>query len=196
MQALRRSHTTVVRRGVTLIEMVLVFVLVGIMTALAIPIVNAPGFLADADARDTRTILQMAQRLAITHQYDVVVGFDTINMQIRVLEDTNNNNVIDAGERVIYHPLENGMKFATPPSNIGLNGTVATHSITGANIQTFNGLPCIVFLRSGSASSDAEIYITSPRPYTADFRAISVTQATGRTTYSRLLNLVWTLANI
>lgn len=196
MQALQRSHTTVVRRGVTLIEMVLVFVLVGIMTALAIPIVNTPGFAADSDARDTRTILQMAQRLAITHQYDVVVGFDTINMQIRVLEDTNNNNVIDAGERVIYHGLENGMKFATPPSNVGLNGTVASHSITGANIQTYNGLPSIVFLRSGSASSDAEIYITSKRPYTADFRAISVTQATGRTTYSRFLNLVWTLANI
>ena len=94
MQALRRLHTTAARRGVTLIEMVLVFVLVGIMCSLAVPFVNAPGFRADAEARDTRTILQMAQRLAITHQYDVVVGFDTINMQIRVLEDTNNNNVM------------------------------------------------------------------------------------------------------
>ncbi len=196
MQALRRLHTTAARRGVTLIEMVLVFVLVGIMASLAIPVINTPGFRADADARDTRTILQMAQRLAITHQYDVVVGFDTINMQIRVLEDTNNNNHADAGERVIYHGLENGMHFATPPSNIGLNGSVASHSITGANIQTFDGLPSIVFLRSGSASSDAEIYITSPRPYTSDFRGIAVTQSTGRTTYSRFLNLVWTLANI
>ncbi len=196
MQALRRLHTTAARRGVTLIEMVLVFVLVGIMCSLAVPFVNAPGFRADAEARDTRTILQMAQRLAITHQYDVVVGFDTINMQIRVLEDTNNNNHADAGERVIYHGFEYGMHFATPPSHGGLNGTVASHAITGSNIQTFDGLPSIVFLRSGSASSDAQIYLTSPRPYTNDFRAISVTQSTGRTTYSRLLNLVWTLANI
>jgi type II secretory pathway pseudopilin PulG len=189
-------HTTAGRRGVTLIEMVLVFVLVGIVTALAIPIVNAPGFRADSEARNTRTVLQMAQRLAITHQYDVVVGFDTINNRIRILEDTNNNNLIDAGERVTYHGLENGIHFATPTSNLGLNGTVAAHSITGTNIQTFNGLPSIVFLRSGSASSDVQIYLTSPRTYSADFRGIAVTQSTGRTTYSRLLNLVWTLANI
>jgi type II secretory pathway pseudopilin PulG len=196
MQALRPLHQTVARRGVTLIELVLVFVLVGILTALAIPIVNTPGFRADSEARNARTVLQMAQRLAITHQYDVVVGFDTINMRIRVLEDTNNNNIIDAGERVTYHGFENGIKFATPPSNIGLNGTVAGHAITGTHIQTLNGLPSIVFLRSGSASSDVQIYLTSPRSVTADYRGIAVTQSTGRTTYSRLLNLVWTLANI
>jgi prepilin-type N-terminal cleavage/methylation domain-containing protein len=196
MQALRRSHTTAARRGVTLIEMVLVFVLVGILAGLAIPIVNAPGFRADAEARNTRTVLEMAQRLAITHQYDVVVSFDTINMKIRILEDTNNNNIADAGERVTYHAFEYGMKFATPPSSVGLNGTIATHSITGTNLLSLSGMPSVVFLRSGSASTDVQIYLTSPRPYTDDYRGISVTQSTGRTTYSRYLHSIWTLANI
>jgi prepilin-type N-terminal cleavage/methylation domain-containing protein len=194
MQALRRLHTTAARRGVTLIEMVLVFVLVGILAGLAIPIVNAPGFRADAEARNTRTVLEMAQRLAITHQYDVVVSFDTIHMQIRVLEDTNNNNVADAGERVTWHAFEYGMKFATPPA--GLNGTTATSSITGRNLISLSGMPSIVFLRSGSASTDAQIYLTSPRSYTNDYRGITVTQSTGRTTYSRYLHSIWTLANI
>lgn len=196
MRAFRRSAKTVVPRGVTLIEMVLVFVLVGILAGLAIPIVNAPGFRADAEARNTRTVLEMAQRLAITHQYDVVVSFDTVNMRIRILEDTNNNNVADAGERVTWHAFEYGMKFATPPGGAGLNGATAATSITGTNLITLSGMPSIVFLRSGSASTDAQIYLTSPRPYTDDYRGISVTQSTGRTTYSRYLHSVWRLANI
>jgi len=197
MQAFRRSHRTGTPHGVTLIEMILVFVLVGIMCSLAVPYINAPGFRADAEARNTRTILEMAQRLAITHQYDVVVSFDTIKMQIRVLEDTNNNNIADAGERVHYHGFEYGMKFAVPPANSGLNGTVATSSVTGTNIISLSGMPSIVFLRSGSASTDAQIYLTSPRStYISDYRGITVTQSTGRTTYSRFLNKVWTLANI
>jgi prepilin-type N-terminal cleavage/methylation domain-containing protein len=196
MQALRRLHTNAPRRGVTLIEMVLVFVLVGILAGLAIPIVNAPGFRADSEARNTRTVLEMAQRLAITHQYDVVVSFDTVAMRIRVLEDTNNNNVADAGERVTWHAFEYGMKFATPPANAGLNGTTATSSITGTGLISLSGMPSIVFLRSGSASTDAQIYLTSPRPYTDDYRGISVTQSTGRTTYSRYLHSLWRLSSI
>jgi prepilin-type N-terminal cleavage/methylation domain-containing protein len=196
MQALQRFHTTAARRGVTLIEMVLVFVLVGILAGLAIPIVNAPGFRADAEARNTRTVLEMAQRLAITHQYNVVVSFDTVKMRIRVLEDTNNNSVADAGERVTWHGFEYGMKFATPPSNTGLNGTTAATSITGTGLISLSGMPSIVFLRSGSASTDAQIYLTSPRPYTDDYRGISVTQSTGRTTYSRYLHSLWRLASI
>lgn len=196
MQALRRLHTTAARRGVTLIEMVLVFVLVGILAGLAIPIVNAPGFRADAEARNTRTVLEMAQRLAITHQYNVVVSFDTVKMRIRVLEDTNNNSVADAGERVTWHGFEYGMKFATPPGNAGLNGTTAATSITGTSLISLSGMPSIVFLRSGSASTDAQIYLTSPRPYTDDYRGISVTQSTGRTTYSRYLHSLWRLASI
>ena len=179
-----------------MIELVLVFVLVGILSALAIPIVNAPGFRADAEARNTRTVLEMAQRLAITHQYDVVVSFDTVRMRIRVLEDTNNNSVADAGERVTWHGFEYGMKFAKPPSSTGLNGTTAATSITGTNLISLSGMPSIVFLRSGSASTDAQIYLTSPRPYTDDYRGISVTQSTGRTTYSRYLHSLWRLASI
>ncbi len=196
MQAFRRLHTTAARRGVTLIEMILVFVLVGILAGLAIPIVNAPGFRADAEARNTRTVLEMAQRLAITHQYNVVVSFDTVKMRIRVLEDTNNNSTADAGERVTWHGFEYGMKFATPPSSVGLNGTIAASSIAGTNLISLGGMPSIVFLRSGSASTNAQIYLTSPRPYTDDYRGISVTQSTGRTTYSRYLHSLWRLASI
>jgi prepilin-type N-terminal cleavage/methylation domain-containing protein len=197
MPAPQPSRRTRAPHGVTLIEMILVFVLVGIMASIAVPYVNAPGFRADAEARNTRTILEMAQRLAITHQYNVVVSFDTIKMQIRVLEDTNNNNVADAGERIRYHGFEYGMKFAAPPLHVGLNGTTATTSITGTNILSINGMPSVVFLRSGSASSDVQIYLTSPRStYQDDYRGVTVTQSTGRTTYSRFLKSVWTTANI
>lgn len=195
MQGHQATGNGAIRRGVTLIELMLVFVLVGIVASLAVPKINAPGFRADAEVRNTRTVLQMAQRLAVTRQYDVIVSFDTARQRIRIVEDMNNNGALDAGERVTWHSFEYGVHFATPPAFTGINGSAAS-AVTGTNVQTINGMPSIIFLRSGSASTDLQIYLTTPRSYTDDFRGITVTQSTGRTMFARFINSTWHTASI
>jgi Tfp pilus assembly protein FimT len=181
------------RPGSTLTETILVMVLIGIFTALAVPKINLPGFRADASARQVRMTLQVAQRLAVTRQYNVIISFDTANQTMRMVEDLNNNGVPDAGERVTWHPLPEGTHFATPPA--GVFGPVS-QSVSGASIQTIDGMPSIIFLRSGASSTDLEVYLTSLAGAPDYFRGVTVTQSTSRTVYEKYLNAVWTVASI
>ena len=176
-----------VRRGFTVLELMIVIALISIVAAFAYPKVNFQQFQVDAGARLMRLTLQNAQRLAVTRQYDVVVSFDLANRRMRVLEDGNNNDVVDAGERVTWHNLEDSVHFAVPPA--GVNGNVAT-SIVGS-AKTIDGMPSIVFHRDGAASSDMEIYLTSKRAKSNDFRGVLVTQSTGHTDWYRYINSRW-----
>ena len=106
--------------------------IVGIFATLAYPRVNFTQFQVDSGARTVRVALQNAERLAVTRQYDVVVSFDANNKRVRILEDGNNNNAVDAGERVTYAPLEDGVHFKKPPA--GLSGPVSG-AIVGSESQ-------------------------------------------------------------
>ena len=188
----RRTPMTA-RRGVTLIEMMIVVVLLDLVSALALPKLNLAQFRTDNSVRAVRTTLQTAQRLAITRQYDVIVSFDTVNQRIRVVEDLNNNYTADAGERVSWTPLDQGVRFATPAT--GLNGAVAT-SVVGTNVLSVNSMPRVVFLRSGSASSYIEVYLTAAGNEGAEWRGVQVTQSTGRTVWYRWLLTAWDKASV
>jgi hypothetical protein len=137
--------------------------------------------------------LQVAQRLAVTRQYDVIVSFDTVAQTIRVVEDLNNNGVADSGERVTWHPLHEGTRFATPPA--GVYGPV-TQSISGPGLQTIDGMPSVIFMRSGAATSDVEVYLTAQSAAPDYFRGITVAQPTGRTAFDKYINGVWLEASI
>lgn len=187
------AGTPVRRAGSTVTETIFVIVLIGILAALAVPKINLPGFRSDASARQVRMTLQVAQRLAVTRQYNVIVSFDTVNQTIRMVEDLNNNGIADSGERVTWHPLHEGTHFTTPPA--GINGPVA-QSVSGPDVQTIDGMPSIIFMRSGASSSDLEVYVTSLDAATDYFRGVTVTQSTGRTVYEKYLNSVWTAASI
>jgi Tfp pilus assembly protein FimT len=181
------------RTGTTLVETIFVIILIAILAALAIPKINLPGFRADASARQTRMALQVAQRLAVTRQYNVIVSFDTVKQTIRIVEDLNNNGVADSGERVTWHPLTDGTRFAAPP--VGIYGPVA-QSVSGNSIQMIDGMPSVIFMRSGAATSDVEVYLTSLSPALDYFRGIAVTQPTGRTIYEKYVNGTWTAASL
>jgi prepilin-type N-terminal cleavage/methylation domain-containing protein len=191
------SHVTaprpVRRRGFSAVELLIVCAIVGIFATLAYPRVNFTQFQVDSGARTVRVALQNAERLAVTRQYDVVVSFDVTNKRLRILEDGNNNDAVDNGERVTYAALEDGVHFKTPPA--GLSGPV-TSAVIGSNIKTVNGMPTIVFRRDGAASTDLEVYLVSSKELANDWRAIQVVQSTGRTDWYRYLNNLWKAGSI
>lgn len=181
------------RRGFSAVELLIVCAIVGIFATLAYPRVNFTQFQVDSGARTIRVALQNAERLAVTRQYDVVVSFDTSSKRMRILEDGNNNDVVDAGERVTYAGLEDGVHFAIPPA--GLSGPVSS-AVSGSNLKLIDGMPSVVFRRDGAASSDLEVYVVSSKSLANDFRAIQVVQSTGRTDWYRYLSSLWKAGSI
>lgn len=174
-----------VRRGFTLAEMMVVVVIAGMMVALAIPRVDTTKWRADAIATIVRTTLQYAQRQAITRQHDMVVSFDTTGERIRTFWDQNNSGTINTTERVTWRGLDVGVLF-TDPSVQGVSGGTITKPVNGAAIATLTGYPTVTFHRDGSVSTDAEIYIKVAAHGPPWYRAIRLTQATGRVDWFRL----------
>lgn len=180
------------RRGMTLLELVVVLIMVSIIAGMAIPKLNYERYRADAALRTVRSILQGAQRNAIMRQTDVVVAFDQPNKKMLIIEDTNNNCVYDTGERLTARPLEEGAKFAVPTAGYGSTPSTA---VSGTNMCTIRGLPAIQFLRDGAASTDLDVYLTSSRGVKVDFRLVRVTMATGRTDAYRFSGSTWARMN-
>jgi len=180
----RLIHKTL-RAGFTLAETIVVVVIAGMMIALAIPRVDTSRYKADAVAQIVRTTLQMAARSAVTRQHDMIVSFDTTGERIRLIWDANNNGVADPSERVTYYGLDTGILFADPSVN-GVSGAAITSAISGPALVQMGGLPTVTFHRDGSVSSDAEIYVSIAARGPALYRALVLTQATGRVDWYRL----------
>ncbi|HTR78377.1 MAG TPA: GspH/FimT family pseudopilin [Gemmatimonadaceae bacterium] len=171
------------RRAFSLMEVLLVLVITGIAAAMAVSRIDFSRYQADAVVQTIRATLEKAQRDAITRGHNVIVSFDTASGRIEVVWDANNNGAVDAGERVVWVPLERGNSFSVPSA--GVNGAV-TASIVGATLHTFNSMPSVTYRRDGSVSTDLEIYTaTNGRRAAKIYRAITVFQATGRTAWYR-----------
>lgn len=166
-------------------ELMVVVVIAGMMIALAIPRIDTAKFRADAIATIVRTTLQYAQRQAITRQHDMVVSFDTTGERIRTFWDINNSGAIDSPERVTWRGLDVGVLFTDPSVN-GVSGTSVSKPVNGAQIATLNGYPTVTFHRDGSVSTDAEVYIKVAGRGPPWYRAVTLTQSTGRVDWFRL----------
>jgi prepilin-type N-terminal cleavage/methylation domain-containing protein len=185
MPAIQNRLHNRLRHGFTLAEIMVVVVITGMMVALAIPRVDTTKWRADAIATIVRTTLQYAQRQAITRQHDMVVSFDTTGERIRTFWDGNNSGVPNTTERVTWRGLDVGVLF-TDPTVKGISGATITKPVNGAAIATLNGYPTVTFHRDGSVSTDAEIYIKVAAHGPPWYRAIRLTQATGRVDWFRL----------
>lgn len=178
------------RAGVTLVELLVALVLLGILAGAALPRLDPAAHRADAGMRQVRGALQQAQRIAVQHQYDVVVSFDVRAGSIRVAEDSTNDRVI-AGERVRWLPLDPGVRFVRPASPVP--GGVGGAEVAGPGVRSVDGLPSVVFRRSGAASGDLEVYLAAARRGAGDdVRAVTVVHGTGRTAWFRLTDRGWT----
>ncbi len=174
-----------IRRGFTIAELMVVVVVAGVTMAYALPRIDATKIKADAVAGIVRTTLQYAEREAITRQHDVIVSFDTTGERIRTLWDANNDGAVSDSEHVFWRGLDAGVLFTDVGTN-GVSGTAIHSPVSGVSIDTISGYPSITFHRDGSASSDAEIYIKVAAHGPPWYRAVTVTQATGRVSWYRL----------
>ncbi|MDB4900527.1 MAG: hypothetical protein JWN53_2335 [Gemmatimonadetes bacterium] len=169
------------RRGFSLIEMLVVMVIMGIVAGLLVPKLNLSGNRVDAIAQQVRSVFQTAQRTSLTRQFDVIIAFDTARSELRIGEDKDNSGTIDPGEIRIWRPTgqNEGNIFSLPPK--GLNGNPATAAVMGSGIKMINGYPGIIFHRDGSASSDAEIYMSNSSRGVTQYRLVTLERSTGHT---------------
>jgi Tfp pilus assembly protein FimT len=198
--ASRRTLKKSLRPAFTLAETMIVVVIAGLMISLAIPRIDTTRYKADAVAQIIRTTLQNASRTAVTRQHDMIVSFDTVGERIRLHWDANNDGLVTAGppaERVTYRGLDNGILFTDPTVN-GVSGAAIHSPITGSAVVMVSGMPTITFHRDGSVSSDAEIYVSIAARGPKMYRALVLTQATGRVDWYRLntSNNKWVIAGL
>ncbi len=171
------------RDGYTVVELVIVLVILGVITSMALPRFNLGRYRSDAAAAQVKSVLQTAQRTSLTRQYDVIVSMDTVKGGLRIAEDVNNNGTIEVSEWKFWRPLGEGNRFAVPPK--GISGTVTT-SVVGSGLKKVDNLPSIIFHRDGSAGTDAEIYVASSFRGRTDYRGVALTRSTARTELYRL----------
>lgn len=167
------------RRGFSLIELLIVVVLLSILSTMAIPRARTTSYRADAAALLARTLLQHAQRNAITRQSNVIVSFDTANARLRLVEDDNNNDTLDTSDRVTFRRLEEGARLVPPPMG-RVGGGATSSAVQGTALRVIATLPSLIFRRDGSASTDLELYVTMRADVATDFRALVVSPTTGR----------------
>lgn len=179
------------RRGVTLIEMVMVAVLIGITTAFIAPKIDVTSYRVNNAMQGIGTTLLAAQRLAITRQHDVVILFDTKSNVIRVHQDADNNGKINGTEHVATTPLGESIVY-------GLGGAPAMTAAGGpiTFTQKKDDVTSLTFHRDGSASEAGVVYLTSKRAVNQgdlprDARAIRVERATGQVSWYRYLAPTW-----
>ena len=170
--------------GFTLVEIIIVLVMMAVIAGMAIPRLNLSQYRADAAAQQVRSVFQTAQRTSLTRQFDVIVSIDTVQFGLRIAEDSSNDGIIQLTEWKFWRPTGEGNQFAIPPK--GLNSPSVASSVVGAQIRIIDGMKSVIFHRDGSTSTDAEIYVQSTYKGRTDYRAISVTRATGRTELFRL----------
>jgi prepilin-type N-terminal cleavage/methylation domain-containing protein len=185
----RRPSGVSMRRGMTIIEILVVMVVLSIVAGLALPRIDFSGLRADAGARLLRTTMTQAGRLAVLRQHDIIVSFDVAKSTMIVIEDTNNSGALDAGERSTTKPFEEGVGFVIPAK--GISGSTPTAPVIGTSVKTINSLPSVIFRRNGAASSDIEIYLSTQSNKPTDARAVAVTKSTGRVDWFRNTATGW-----
>ncbi len=183
------------RTGVTLVEMMVVIGLIGLMAAIVAPRIDFEHYQIEGGMQAASTTLMAAQREAVAKQHNVAVMFDTANSSLRILYDLDNDNTVDASERIRVIQLDTHVRF-------GLPGGAAALPQLGTSAVTFtrmiSGLPSVIFHRNGSASQAGGFYLTSARAaagvatHQRDTRALELYRATGRPEWWRYNGTTWT----
>ncbi|MEO8635855.1 MAG: prepilin-type N-terminal cleavage/methylation domain-containing protein [Gemmatimonadales bacterium] len=179
------------RRGMTLIEIMIAILIIGIVASFGLPRIDFEGQKATAQARALSLTFSHAQREAVSLQIDVWVAVDTTNESVRIHEDANNDGTIQGSERVVTVPLDEGTRF-------GASGTVPSVGFGVAGVaftRLQGGLPAIVFHRDGSSNETTGLFLSTTKATAKNdslkTRAVTITQSTGRPTWWTYGNGTW-----
>jgi len=176
--------------GFTMVEILMVIVLIAMVAAFGLPKLNFSGYRINSGVRSLTSLIERAQRMAVTDQNNVNVLLDVSHNQIKLHDDNNNDNNMQSGERVFTYPMPEGVTY-------GHNGApTRIYSASPVSCsRTENGMREIIFRRDGSASENCGFYITtttaqqSSRPQ--DARSIEVIRSTGRVEWYQYSGSGW-----
>jgi type II secretory pathway pseudopilin PulG len=169
---------------VTLLELMIAIVMIGILCAIGLTRLDWKRYQADSAGRGVMAELATAQRLALSLQSNMVITLpDSSRMQI--LEDKNNDGASSSGERVRTVPIENFFHF----------GTGGAPALTAPDDGT--AITSITFHRDGSADHGGTFYLQGPGydPTCKHCRAVAVSRATGRVVWYTYATGSWKRAN-
>jgi prepilin-type N-terminal cleavage/methylation domain-containing protein len=156
-------------RGITLFELMIVIVMIGILSGIAASRLDWTRYRADSVARGLAAEMGGAQRLAVSLQENVrVTVLDSSRVQIH--EDADDDGAVGSGERVRMIQLADGFSI----------GQGSAADIPAPSDPTV--LAAILFRRDGTADRSGTFYVQGPGddPACRHCRAIAVTRATGR----------------
>ncbi len=175
------------RRGFSMIELLTTLIIMAIIAGMAVPRIDMSRMRSDAALRQMTTLFIQAQRTALTKQYNVIVSIDAPNSRLRMVEDRNNSNTFDAGDRMMWMALEPGVKFVPSPTPLdGMSG-----SVIFLKPKTIDSYPSVIFRRNGAASSDGAMFVSSKPTDVGATRAVAITQSTGRADGYKYTGTAW-----
>lgn len=173
--------------GMTLVELLVVIVIIGILIRIAYPTINSLRAHSESAMMTIGTTLQAAQREAVSRQHDVIVNFNTATGTMQLIMDANNNGVQNGAERVRGVALDRSVVFG--------RGSAPARAFGAGPITFDNGLMALTFHRNGSASATGGLYVTTNRgslaKWAKDARAIEIVRSTGRIEWFRYNGAAW-----
>ncbi len=180
--------------GFSLLELLIVIIIIGIVTTMAIPTLEPDVYRINSAVRGLNAALMYSERQAISLQHDIRVSIDTAGRRLRIHEDVNNDGVMQNNERVTYTTLDSSIVFsrgAAPAMPFG------AAPVNFTRVQ--GGLPCIVFRRDGTASENGGFYIVPVkslvRSIAKNVRAGEIIRSTGRVAWWSYSNGTWVRGN-
>lgn len=193
---MRASSTTIhARSGFTLIELVIVIVMIGILTTIALPRINLSAIRSKTAIQTLGTTMLALQREAIARQHNMVVVIDQPRSALRAVFDSTNDVNFNNNERMRNIPLGEEIVFGrpagVPPRGFG------SAAVNFTTVEVSSGLPAIVLYRNGSAREFGGLYLSTTKAMAGapghgnETWAMEMIRATGRAEWLRWNGTTW-----